>query len=98
MNVEAFNSSSSEHIVYVFFFSIARSAILSRGTWMGGGEGRGGGVSLCVIPVPPHWCYVEPRSTEAGGAIQHGPLGHIACEDLSPRPSTAAVCLKGHHV
>lgn len=43
-------------------------------------------VSRCVIPVPPHWCYVLPRSTEAGGAIadRHSPsgLGHITWEDL----------------
>lgn len=41
-----------------------------------------------LVAVPPHWCYVLPRSTEAGGAIidRHGPsgLGHITWEDLSP--------------
>lgn len=44
--------------------------------------------ALLSIAVPPHWCYVLPRSTEAGGAIidRHGPsgLGHITWEDLSP--------------
>lgn len=45
-------------------------------------------VSPCVIPVPLHWCYVLPRSDEAGGAITdgHSPSGlsHITWEDLSP--------------
>lgn len=51
-------------------------------------------VLLCVAPVPLHWCYVWPRSTEAGGAITDelspSGLSHTTGEDLSsPSPLMA---------
>lgn len=49
---------------------------------------------VCSLPFPLHWCYVWPRSTEAGGAITDelspSGLSHTTGEELSsPSPLMA---------